>query len=346
MNINEQKILRQAVERLRKLTDRHLQIQAETVILGRNKEFDALLSMKAEDGENFPLVAFVKENADSVEQVIEFIRRVPRGMAPLLIAAHIAPEVVSYLDKRRISFFGLDGQFRYILPSQAPRRHFEMERVSTGEAMVRVIFVLLQDPTAFEWSQRTLALKAEVSLGTVSNTLKNLEAMKYLVDSKKVFRFNPDRVEDLIKNWSTIYVEKVKQKYLIGAYRSLDKIDEKWFSTADSQKPGVMLGGEWAAEKIFQNRVRGEGLTKNIYFRGAISDLIKRLRIVRDDRAESPIYVLEPFWLPEFDPENSCTPDLVTYSDLSHNYSDRHREIAATILKQRIIPRTHGRLNN
>jgi hypothetical protein len=342
MENNERKILLKAVEGMRQRLS--IEIKSENVVLGRNKEFDALLSLRVDKKDRIPLVAEVKKTADSVESVIAFLRKVPRGMIPLLVAERISPEVAAYLDKRKILFYGLDGQIRLLVPTEMGKGpSLETDSVSSGEAMIRVLFVLLQAPVALEWPQRKLASVAGVSLGTVSQTLKNMRASHYLIDLKDAVIFHPDKLETLLRNWSTLYVEKMKPKLFVGTYRALEGKSEP--PAGLKGKANMLLGGEWAAERIFSHRVRGEGTTRNLYYRGEIADLIRASRIVRDESANSPIYVIKAFWPSEFDGHLSCAPDIVTFADLDHQPSARMRDIADLMLRNIILPRINGPRN-
>ncbi|MCO5144392.1 MAG: type IV toxin-antitoxin system AbiEi family antitoxin [Oligoflexia bacterium] len=336
----ETNLLETAIRKLEAITDLQVHIQAKNVLLGKGKNFDALISIGAKEGEHYPFVVDIKKHITDLGPVSSFIKSVPEGLIPMIVAERISAEVIQYLDREGICFLSLeDGQARYVTATSNRHRYIESDRIISGEATARLIFAVLNQPDVLFLSQRELARVAGISLGTTNNGLKDLAAINYILETKNGYILNPETLERLIDYWATMYIEKVRPKYFAGLYRQLN--NKETIVSLRSDRTIALLGGELAVADLLKN-TRGDGSAKLLYYQGELVDVIKNMKLVRDDRAQNPIQIYEAAWFIDRISNGNLVPPLIIYADLIFLRSSRMQEIAKTVLKEKILPRLHG----
>jgi hypothetical protein len=274
------------------------------------------------------------------DQIAQFVRHLPKGIEPMLIANQISADVLHYLDKHGICFLSLtDGQARYIAKEPRPFRYLEGERMASGEAMARLIFSILNQPETLSLTQREISARAGIALGTVSWGLRDLVAANYLLKQKRGYHLNPNTTERLVRHWADVFETKVRPKYAAGYFRLINSaLLEKLPSTLSGR---VQFGGELALPYYLKG-AHGDKSTQIIYINGELKNITRELNLVRDESAKDRFLIVAAPWTIDPSGFTLAAPRLTVYADLAFSKDSRLHEIAETILKKQILPDLYG----
>lgn len=262
----------------------------------------------------------------------------------LILTEHIQPSVATVLQEHKVNyidaatnchieappfFLHMEGRPRVKLRKSEPIRAFK------GEGL-KVIFILLLEPKLIERPFRELAKLANVSLGVVQYTFRDLERIGFLVSIKPRKR-RLKNIPDLFDRWALSFVENMKHKVSQGVYL-VDDNDRfrKWKDWPLTT--GERWGGEPAAALESTDLVPAK-LT--IYSRAPNVDVMKRLRIFPDDNGN--VELMKPFWPLELERElpvlfkNGIVPTVLIHTDLLATQDPRNAYAASSVRLQYMI---------
>jgi hypothetical protein len=199
---------------------------------------------------------------------------------------------------------------------------------------LQVIFVCLADILASSESTKThpvnhletLASLAGVSVGTASETRRELIKQGYLIATKEGRRLLNGH--DLLERWAGAYAEKLYPKFLIQRYRSV--ISE--LEISNTLPENALWGGETAAAILTQH-MRPKITT--LYINGAPGYFATRLGLVADPTGN--IELRNMFWSPELPSHRLCVSPLLVYADLLASDEPRNVETAELIHEHFIV---------
>ena len=185
------------------------------------------------------------------------------------------------------------------------------------KAEIKIIFHLLQDKNNVNKTVRQIADAANVSIGSVHNTLTNLTEKGYIVetDKKRVLR----KRSVLIDKWALGYAETLKPTLYLNRFKFISSsIQESWQNIV--LPPLLHWGGE-AAAALLDHYIHPQQW--EIYTLDNANALITTAKMIPDAAGE--IYVYKQFW------QEAGTPILVIYADLLAMEDDRLKEVAERI---------------
>lgn len=270
--------------------------------------------------------------------VLSAVERLPRPR--LVVAPYITPEVALRLRKAGVQF--LDGAGNAYLEKEAPRilvwvtgnRPIKQELQEKPltlfrAAGLRVMFTFLCLPNATDATYRELAGMAGVALGTVANTVEQMEHLGYLRKTKGHIAI--ENRERLMDAWVDAYPRELRPLLEPRRFRTAAG---EWWKVADWTLLGAWLGGEPAAALMTKHL---RAVVATVYAAGGMTELAKNLRLAKDPQGN--VEILKKFWYFDLEgppPGPRLVPPLLTYADLMATGDARNLETAA-ILRERFL---------
>lgn len=267
----------------------------------------------------------------------------------LFVADYISKDGASQLKKRGFNYLDtagnafirkddliiyVDGQKRTLKDKTNQSRAFQ-------EAGVKIIFHLLSETANLQNSYRTIAQKVEVSLGSVSNVMAELEDLNYLIKTKEK-RVLKNK-EELLERWLQSYNETLKPRILRKRMCFLDKdVENNWralnlnfASIYDDneikKQPGHTVWGGEPGASIITGSLRPEVFT--LFTNYEIHLIASRLKLIPDP--DGNVFVYNKFWNDNFG-SNNVAPKLLIYADLINSGYGRNIEIANEIFENEL----------
>ncbi len=328
-------------QRVNDITERAVQkFEEETglkVILRYNErqnEYDATLNIMVDEHRlefNAEVKLFL--NRARVGLVLTRLKGM-RGMN-LLITEYVNPELMKTMEENEINFMDAAGN-AYI---KVPPLFIKIKGNRIGEAIkprtvkrifhtaaLQIIFIFLCNPGIERKPIRKIAEQADVAVGTVHKTLKELKSQGYLI------RHNKDLAlvnkEELLERWVTLYPEKLKPKYLAGKY----EIDTELVRNLNLEKYNALWGGEEAAARL-TNYLRPFIYT--IYIGEKQGEFVLRNRLRRNPRGN--LILIKKFWNFENHGYVDMVHPILVYADLLATGDPRNIETAKIIYEKDIV---------
>lgn len=237
---------------------------------------------------------------------------------------------VNYLDSAGNAFINLPSLFIYVEGQKNYPVAIKTKRQLFSKTSIKVIFHFLAQPQLIEQPYRTIAQQLNVSLGTITNTIHQLQEQSFLLKNKKT-KWQWYRRKSLLEEWITAYQQKLKPDLLLGNYRFVNKeLPSNWVTIS---LPKNSWWGEEAAGKLETDYLRPGILT--IYTEKEALDLMKSLHLLPDETGNIKIY--QKFWQSFIiEGDNKITPSLLTYADLIGTGLPRNLETAQLIWDEKL----------
>lgn len=250
----------------------------------------------------------------------------------ILVANRIFPKVKEELRLKEIPYLEANGNiflkkgpiFLFVdTQKPLPTNKASGNRAFTKTGL-KVLFYLLQYKDHINLTQRELAEKTDVGLGSIPQILKGLKETGFLIplNNREWVWENRDA---LLERWVTEYGTKLKPSLKKERYT----YQGNWKDIAFNQELTVW-GGEPAAD-ILTNYLRPEKLM--MYTRENRINLIENYRLMPDKNGE--IEAIEMFWKQK---QGKTTPPILVYADLILEGGKRNKETALKIYNEYIQP--------
>jgi hypothetical protein len=316
----------EAISKLEQLTGMVIEIDS-----GR-QEYDALLSIR-----DIQFLVEAKATVRTSNQGLvlsKLAEMKSKSKRPLvLIAEYISKAACKELKERGINYIDvagntfikhndlivfIEGQKKQVKEKNNQSRAFQ-------EAGLKIIFHLLNNQDHLQDSYRKIAENSNVSVGSVSNVMAELEDLQYLLktDNKRILKNKEELLERWIVDFNAILRPRIVRKRMTFLNPNFS---QDWKnSDTQSNNGGILWGGEPGAA-ILTNNLRPE---KFVLFTDLeLSEVSKSLRLVPSENGE--IEVLQKFW--KYDLSNRVAPALLIYADLINSGLGRNIETAKLIL--------------
>lgn len=327
MQNKEKEIIDKAVKQLEKATG----FRTTLHFYEQPDKPDAVLGLENENYKvNFEVEVKIFLNRARLGLVVNQLRGM-RGI-PLLITEYVNPELMETIEDYGINFIDATGNAYIKVPPlfiKIKGNKRELKKKNNGAfntATLQTIFTILCNPELERNPIREIAEMADVAIGTVHRTLKDLQEQGYLIT------MNNEHVlvnkKDLLERWVTLYPEKLKPKFWLGRYEA----DENQIRNLDLNYFDAQLGGEAAAEKM-TDYLRTYIYT--IYIGRQQGEFILRNRLRKDPKGN--LILMKKFWnYREFGYKDITHPILV-YADLLATGDPRNTETAKIIYETEIV---------
>lgn len=317
-------IVKQCLQKLEEISGQEWHWEEKTNQVDGVLEFSS-----ADDSQQYQLPAIILSTV--VKTHLAKLRQIQQRYEQLLvISGKISPGIreqlkawgIGYLDsagnvylQMKNYFVFIDGQKNYPPAARIKRQLF----TKTG---IQIVFHLLASEKVNQYTYRELAETLDVSLGSITNTMQQLNKQGFLV-KKGHSEWSLYEKEKLLKTWIMAYAEKLKPDLLLGRFR-FAKRDQNWVELELPED--ACWGGEPAAFLLTRYLQPAEW---TLYTSQDTRTLMKHLHLLPDDNG--PVRVYYKFWSGALIPETQTAPTLLVYSDLMSSGVERNFETAQKI---------------
>jgi hypothetical protein len=322
-----------AVVRLSEL----LGIPAE--IESNRKEYDAIVTI---GDYQFIAEAKVEVRASNKGIVLSELNHLKdRSKKPIvIIAKYLAVDIAKEFKELGINYIDIagnafikEGNFIIFISGQKTQKLTKTKQTRAfQEAGVKLIFNLLMKPENLQCSYRELAEMTDISIGSVSNVMKELEELNYILKTKtkRILKNTPD----LLNRWIIAYNDVLKPRLLKKRMR-FSNIENynKWNTLNLQDNENVILWGGEPGASILTGQLKPEKLT--IFTDGNWQALAAKLKLIPDENGE--IEIMHVFWKEkDKNSDKNVAPALLVYADLIGSGYERNIQIAKVILENEL----------
>jgi len=308
-------------------------------IESRRKEYDGIIDI---NGHTFTIESrneLRKENKGFLLTRLEQLDTLTHRPT-LVIGKYIALDVAHELKENGINYLDVAGNcyiknkdlIIYVIGQKVQRKEKTNQTKAFQEAGIKIIFNLLSNPVNLQLSYRELAGLADVSIGSVSNVMKELEDQNFILKTKlkRVLKNKPT----LLERWVIAYQDVLRPR-LVKKQMRFTKIEaaKSWQQLALDQEESITLWGGEPAAAMLTNQLTPEKFC--IYTSESWQSIGQDLGLVPD--IDGNIEVLQLFWKDnENNKSKQVTPALLIYADLIGSGYSRNIETAQIILKNNL----------
>lgn len=250
----------------------------------------------------------------------------------MVVAQHIFPKIKEELKKNNIAYLETNGnvwlQQNDVLlwiegqkPNQEIKKKSNRAFTKTG---LKVVFHFLIHEEDINLTYRELEDITDFSLGNISNVIKGLKELGFLIKLNKN-EFKLTNKQELIEKWITAYHETLKPSLQIGTFRFLKTEDFVDWEKIELKKGKTFWGAEPAAD-LLTNYLHPAELT--LYTVETRNELIQNYRLIPVDNGNIKVY--QKFWH-HHETGNNTVPPLLIYADLMNSNDRRCTETAQKI---------------
>ncbi|MFA6400453.1 MAG: type IV toxin-antitoxin system AbiEi family antitoxin [Salinivirgaceae bacterium] len=310
-----------------------------TQIESNRKEYDGIIDI---NGYSFTIEAKTelrKENKGFLLTRLDELRTMT-NRPTLVIGKYIATEVARELKENEINYLDVAGNcfiknknlVIYVAGQKVQRKGKTNQAKAFQEAGIKIIFTLLSNPDNLQLSYRELAELADVSIGSVSNVMKELEDLNFILKTKlkRVLKNKPM----LLERWVVAYQDVLRPR-LVKKQMRFTKLDsaKNWQKIALNQEEITTLWGGEPAAAYLTNQLTPEKFT--LYTDESWQKLGQDLGLVTDNAGT--IEILQLFYRVNDNNRNRQTvPALLVYADLIGSGYSRNIETAKIILENEL----------
>lgn len=257
---------------------------------------------------------------------------------PLLITYYANNELIELLKNLNINFIDTAGNAFVKVPPLyvnvkgqkllAAKKTDANETFIFHQAGMQIILALLCNPGLEKNPFREIAVMANVAVGTVHGTMRQLEKYDFLVIDK-IYGKKLINKKKLLQEWTLGYPVKIKPKYFVGRYQN-DNLD--FIKNINLKQFGALFGGETAAAQI-TNYLRP--FIHTIYIGEKLGEFILRNRLKKN--ANGNIEIIKKFWhFDTYTEINNIVHPILVYADLLLTGDQRNIETANLIYEKEI----------
>ena len=293
------------------------------------KEYDALLNINE--------IQFLVEAKSQIRNsnkgmIIEQVLQIKNNSSrPLIVIAkyisqsaaeELKEKGINYIDSAGNAFIKEGNFFLYVSGQKSNSSSNTNKSRAFQEAGIKVLFNVLAHPENLQLSYRELAAITGISIGSVSNIMKELEELNFVLktSTKRILK----NKQDLLERWLIAYADTLKPRLLKKRMRLRN---ENWKDLPMDDLNYVCLWGGEPAAAIKTGHLSPEKFS--IYTNASWQELIPKLDLVPDEAGN--VEVNQVFWQ-EKDKGDNIVPALLIYADLVTSGYGRNIEIANEIL--------------
>lgn len=306
-------------------------------IESRRNEYDGIIDI---NGHTFTVEAkneLRKENKGFLYARLDELKAKTKRPT-LIIAKYITSDVALELRENGINYLDVAGncfiKHEELLLHIVGQKVHKKEKTNLAkvfqEVGIKIIFNLLNNPDNLQLTYRELAELADVSIGSVSNVMTELEEQNFILKTKlkRVLNNKPAFLE----RWVVAYQDVLRPRLVKKRMRfTRPDLSKTWKEiTFDNQSEITLWGGEPAAA-ILTNQLLPKVFT--IYSTQSWQYIGDEMAFVPDPNGK--IEILQIFW--KQSPDNKqTTPPLLIYADLIGSGFSRNIETAQIILENEL----------
>lgn len=321
----------EAVSKLEKLINIPIEIDSN------RPNYDALLRIKNEQFVVEAKKAIRTSNQGLILSKLEEVKY-NSNRPIILIAEYISKKATEELKERGINYLDTAGNafikcnelIIFIEGQKKVKKEKTNQSRAFQEAGLKILFQLLYKPEHLQYSYRRIAEKADVSIGSVSNVMAELEDLNYLLKTgdKRVLK----NKNELLERWIVDYNHVLRPRIMRKKMRFLDKdYQQQWRNINTQINDGCILWGGEPGGAILTENLRPEKFT--LFTDLDLSEVARSLKLVPSENGE--IEILQKFWKNDTHNEKTA-PALLIYADLINSGFGRNIETAKQILENEL----------
>jgi hypothetical protein len=260
----------------------------------------------------------------------------------IVIANYIANEIqddlkakgINYIDINGNAFINEPGLFIYISGKKLKKSNQKNHSIAFQEAGIKLIFSLLTEPHLTAYSYRALAGISDISLGSISNIMNELEEQNFIIRTAKGRKLK--NIKKLLNRWVIAYNEILKPRILLNRMRFAKTEDYyNWDKIPLQDTEDINLWGAEPAAALKTGYLQPEIFT--IYTNSVWQSIASELRLIPDE--EGKVEIRQIFWNEAYyiKREDKVAPPLLIYADLMGTGDDRNIETANIILENELL---------
>jgi len=311
----------------------------DITVESRRNEYDGIIDIQ---GHAFTVEAkneLRKENKGFLFTRLEELKTKTKRPT-LIIAKYITSEVALELRENGINYLDVAGNcyikyqdlLLYIVGLKVHKKKKTNQSKAFQEAGIKIIFNLLNNPENLQLSYRELAELADVSIGSVSNVMNELEEQNFILKTK-LKRVLKNKTQ-LLERWVIAYQDVLRPRLVKKQMRFIkpDAI-QNWKGLYLDNEGGITLWGAEPAAAILTNQLVPEKFS--IYTTQSWQNIGQDMGLVPD--VNGKVEVLQVFWKRKEAFNNQITtPPLLVYADLIGSGYSRNIETAKIILENEL----------
>ena len=272
-----------------------------------------------------------------LQQLKDLIARTSRPI--IVISKYIALEVANEFKVNNINYIDIAGNtyikqnnlFIYISGQKAQNLAKTNQARAFQESGIKLIFNLLRKPDNLQLTYRELSELAGISVGSVSNVMRELEDLDFVLKTNNKCVLKNTRV--LFDRWIIAYFDVLRPRILkkrmnfefAGDFLS-------WTNLPLGQSKKTFLWGGEPAAAVLTNNLRPEKFS--IYTQENWQVVAKELRLIPDESGNFEI--LDIFWKIDPSEKKILSPSLLIYADLIGSGIERNSQIANDIFENEL----------
>lgn len=257
----------------------------------------------------------------------------------LIIAKYITSEValelrdngINYLDVAGNCFIKYEELLLHIVGQKVHKKEKTNQAKAFQEVGIKIIFNLLNNPDNLQLSYRELAELADVSIGSVSNIMNELEEQNFILKTKlkRILKNKPA----LLERWVVAYQDVLRPRLLKKKMRFIKPdFTQTWRNLQLDNEEGIALWGAEPAAALLTNQLIPEVFS--IYTTESWQNLGQKIGLVPD--LNGKVEILQIFWKQDQVNNKQTVPPLLLYADLIGSGFSRNNETAQIILKNEL----------
>ncbi|GHA38280.1 hypothetical protein GCM10007103_19560 [Salinimicrobium marinum] len=256
----------------------------------------------------------------------------------ILIADYISKKSTQAFKERGINYIDVAGnafiRHKDLAILVEGQKNTKKDKTNQSRAFqetgLKILFHLLDKPEHLQDSYRRIAEQAEVSIGSVSHVMTELEELNYLLktNEKRILK----NTGELLERWVIEYNAVLRPRIIRKKMRFIDPDQIKnWeFMNLNSRNGTILWGGEPGGAILTEN-LRPENFT--IFSDLELAQIANKLRLVPSENGT--VEILQKFWKNDTD-NKTVAPALLIYADLMNSGFGRNTEIAKQIRKNEL----------
>ncbi len=321
----------EAVFKLEKLINIPIEIDSN------RKNYDALLSIRNEQFIVQAKSVVRTSNQGLVMSQLEDMKH-NSNRPILLIAEYISKKATEELKERGINYIDIAGnafiKYNDLVVFIEGQKKAKKEKTNQSrafqEAGLKILFHLLYKPEHLQDSYRKIAEKADVSIGSVSNVMAELEELNFILktNDKRVLK----NTGELLQRWIVEFNAVLRPRIVRKKMRFLDEnFKHKWRKINTHINDGFILWGGEPGGAILTENLRPEKFT--LFTELDLSEVARSLKLVPSENGD--IEILQKFWKNDLS-NHKVAPALLIYADLINSGFGRNIETAKQILENEL----------
>jgi len=305
----------------------------------RRKEYDGIIEI---NGHTFTVLAkneLRKETKGLLFTQLEQLRSITNSPT-LVIGKYIATDVARELKENGINYLDVAGNcyikqlnlVLFISGVKIERKIKTNQTKAFQEAGLKIIFHLLSNPKNLQLSYRDLSEMAGVSIGSVSNVMKELENLNFILKTKlkRILKNKPE----LLERWIIAYHDVLRPRLAKKLMRfSAADTANNWVKISFNNNEGTTLWGGEPGGAILTNQLLPEKFC--IYTTESWQNIGQKYGLVPD--INGSVEILQLFWKDfKNTTDKQVAPPLLVYADLIGSGFGRNIETAKIILENEL----------